>query len=129
MQLRQNRRALKFSYLYSYFHFGKLHIGGYTVGKLDLRRRASGAIDVQSHLRDYRPYTRRYTSSNQKSGLSYALYIASVNITVLGLTNPDVNLKRMHQLYIAWYELTHDATSVIFIEGMVTRLRGCDSSP
>ena len=24
---------------------------------------------------------------------------ASVNITVLGLTNPDVNLKRMHQLY------------------------------
>ena len=23
----------------------------------------------------------------------------SVNITVLGLTNPDVNLKRMHQLY------------------------------
>ena len=36
------------------------------VGKLDLRRRASGAIDVQSHLRDYRPYTRRYTSSNQK---------------------------------------------------------------
>ena len=25
---------------------------------------------------------------------------ASVNITVLGLTNPDINLKRMHQLYI-----------------------------
>ena len=24
---------------------------------------------------------------------------ASVNITVLGLTNPDVSLKRMHQLY------------------------------
>ena len=24
---------------------------------------------------------------------------ASVNITVLGLTNPDVNLKRMHQFY------------------------------
>ena len=24
---------------------------------------------------------------------------ASVNITVLGLTNPDVNLKRMHPLY------------------------------
>ena len=23
-----------------------------------------------------------------------------MNITVLGLTNPDVNLKRMHQLYI-----------------------------
>ena len=27
------------------------------------------------------------------------LGFASVNITVLGLTNPDVNLKRMHQLY------------------------------
>ena len=27
------------------------------------------------------------------------LFFASVNITVLGLTNPDVNLKRMHQLY------------------------------
>ena len=25
---------------------------------------------------------------------------ASVNITVLGLTNTDANLKRMHQLYI-----------------------------
>ena len=24
---------------------------------------------------------------------------ASVNFTALGLTNPDVNLKRMHQLY------------------------------
>ena len=30
-----------------------------------------------------------------------AFFFASVNITVLGLTNPDVNLKRMHQLYIA----------------------------
>ena len=27
------------------------------------------------------------------------LGFASVNITVLGLTNPDVNLKIMHQLY------------------------------
>ena len=25
---------------------------------------------------------------------------ASVNITVLGLTNPDIDIKRMHQLYI-----------------------------
>ena len=25
---------------------------------------------------------------------------AKPNITVLGLTNPDVNFKRMHQLYI-----------------------------
>ena len=28
------------------------------------------------------------------------LGFASVNITVLGLTNPDVNLKRMQQLYL-----------------------------
>ena len=27
-------------------------------------------------------------------------YFASVNITILGLTNPDFNLKRIHQLYI-----------------------------
>ena len=27
------------------------------------------------------------------------LGFASVNITLLGMTNPDVNLKRMHQLY------------------------------
>ena len=27
------------------------------------------------------------------------LGFASVSITVLGLTDPDVNLKRMHQLY------------------------------
>ena len=26
-----------------------------------------------------------------------------VNITILKLTNPDVNLKRMHQLYIAFF--------------------------
>ena len=25
-----------------------------------------------------------------------------MNITVLGLTNPEVNLKRMHQLYIVY---------------------------
>ena len=32
------------------------------------------------------------------------LGFAPVNITVLGLTNPDVNFKRMHQLYnVLWY--------------------------
>ena len=31
--------------------------------------------------------------------MSYNKTIASVNVTVLRLTNPDVNLKRMHQLY------------------------------
>ena len=30
----------------------------------------------------------------------FFLLFASVNITILGLTNRDVNLKRMHQLYI-----------------------------
>ena len=33
-------------------------------------------------------------SSNRSSGMRFA----SVNITVFGLTNPDVNLKGMHQL-------------------------------
>ena len=32
-----------------------------------------------------------------------ACFFASVNITILRLTNPDVNLKRMHQLYIVVY--------------------------
>ena len=41
-----------------------------------------------------------------------------VNITILGLTNPDVNLKRMHQLYVVifhsfmleflWYKVLGD---------------------
>ena len=34
------------------------------------------------------------------------LGFASVNISVLGLTNPDVNLKRMHQLYIVVSTIT-----------------------
>ena len=32
------------------------------------------------------------------------LGFASVKITVLGLTNPDVNLKKMHQLYNIPYQ-------------------------
>ena len=34
----------------------------------------------------------------------------SVNITVLGLTNPDVNRKRMHQLYIV-NNVTNDGSN------------------
>ena len=37
---------------------------------------------------------------SQPSNVMFTEANASVNITVLGLTNPDVNLKRMHQLYI-----------------------------
>ena len=34
----------------------------------------------------------------------------SVNISVLGLTNPDVNRKRMHQLYIV-NNVTNDCSN------------------
>ena len=33
------------------------------------------------------------------------LGFAFVNITVLGLTNPDVNLKRMDQLYVMYFSI------------------------
>ena len=39
------------------------------------------------------------------------LGFASVNISVLGLTNSDVNLKRMHQLYID----SHIAVYIIMV--------------
>ena len=36
---------------------------------------------------------------SQHMKVMFTLGFSSVNITVLWLTNPDVNLKRMHQLY------------------------------
>ena len=55
---------------------------------------------------------------------------ASVNITVLGFTNPDVNLKRMHQLfcymtvslYLVLFQLYNVATdkTAIFISGFIS---------
>ena len=38
--------------------------------------------------------------------VSYNKTIVSVNITILGLTNPDVNLKRMHQFCIVCCYMT-----------------------
>ena len=35
----------------------------------------------------------------------------SINITVLGLTNPDVNPKRMHQLY----NITYKINAIVYI--------------
>ena len=42
-----------------------------------------------------------FFSHQDKSTLESDVHLgfASLNITVVGLTNPDVNLKRMHQLY------------------------------
>ena len=47
------------------FHLGR-YIVGYTVGKLVLRRRASGAVK-----RDLRPYIPRYTPANENVEYGY----------------------------------------------------------
>ena len=44
----------------------------------------------------YKTRKKETVSYNKTIG---AFFFALVNITVLRLTNPDVNLKRMHQLY------------------------------
>ena len=51
-------------------------------------------------------YKNTFNKTRKRETVSYNITIGafilgftSVNITVLGLTNPDVNLKRMHQLY------------------------------
>ena len=47
------------------FHLGR-YIVGYTIENLVLRRHASGAVK-----RDFRPYIRQYTSSNEKFEYGY----------------------------------------------------------
>ena len=60
------------------FHLGR-YIVGYTVGNLDLRRRASGAVK-----RDFRPYIRPYTSPNEYFEYCYLHSNAFLQFRIIG---------------------------------------------